>query len=76
MLKLVLAAFVPFLLVLFFTRVTYNHYVGTLLTAALLIASYYAGHMDTIYVAILDVVSLIAGFIVANKMKENVKKST
>jgi len=76
MYKLVLATFVPFLLVLFFTRVTYSYYVGTILTAALLIASYYAGHMDTIYIAILDVVSLVAGFIVAKKMKENMKKSS
>ncbi|MEK4177521.1 DUF2198 family protein [Aeribacillus sp. FSL K6-1305] len=76
MIKLVFAAFAPFLLVLFFTRVTYSHVVGTLLTAGLLIASYFAGHMDTIYIAILDVASLAAGFIVARSMKKDKKTST
>lgn len=76
MIKLVLATFVPFLLVLLFTRVTYSYLVATLLTAGLLFASYLAGHMDTIYIAILDVASLAAGFIVARSMVKEKKKSS
>jgi len=60
----------PFLLVLFFDRVTYNHYVATALTGALIIASYYSGYMDSIYVGLLDVASLIGGFIVAKNKRE------
>lgn len=75
MLKLILAAFVPYMLVLFFDRVTYNHYVATSLTAALLVASYFAGYMDSVYIAILDVASLVAGFVVAKKLREQKRRN-
>ncbi|MGG3799068.1 DUF2198 family protein [Metabacillus fastidiosus] len=76
LLKAILAIFLPFLLVLLFTRVTYNHYVGTALTAALLIVSYYKGYSDFTYVIILDLLSLTAGFIYARKMAIQVRKKS
>lgn len=68
-LKAVLALLLPFLLVLLFTRVSYNHYVGTALTAALLIASYVKGYTDSPFIIILDIISLTAGYFYARKMK-------
>ncbi|MED4402801.1 DUF2198 family protein [Metabacillus fastidiosus] len=76
LLKAILAIFLPFLLVLLFTRVTYNHYVGTVLTAALLIVSYYKGYSDFTYVIILDLLSLAVGFIYARKMAMQVRKKS
>ncbi|MGM7723615.1 DUF2198 family protein [uncultured Metabacillus sp.] len=68
-LKVILALFLPFLLVVLFTRVSYNHYVGTALTAALLIASYIKGYTYNPFIIALDISSLTAGFFYARKMK-------
>jgi general stress protein CsbA len=68
-LKVILALILPFLLVILFTRVCYNHYVGTALTAALLIASYMKGYTVNPFIIGLDMTSLIAGFFYARKMK-------
>jgi general stress protein CsbA len=68
-LKVILALLLPFLLVVLFTRVSYNHYVGTALTAALLIASYVKGYTDNPFIIVLDITSLILGFFYARKMK-------
>ncbi|NPC94292.1 CsbA family protein [Bacillus sp. WMMC1349] len=65
--KAVFAIFFPFLLVMFFTRVTYNHYVGIALTAALLFASYLKGYTQTYLIVGLDVVSLVTGALYAAK---------
>ena len=42
--KLILALFLPGLLVILFTRVTFHHVVGLILTFALIAASVYAGY--------------------------------
>ena len=42
--KLILALLMPGLLVIFFTRVTFHHIVGLILTVALIAASVYAGY--------------------------------
>ncbi|MGG3887874.1 DUF2198 family protein [Metabacillus fastidiosus] len=76
LLKAMLAIFLSFLLVLLFTRVTYNHYVGTALTLALLVVFYYEGYSDFTYVIILDLLSLAAGFIYARKMAIQVRKKS
>lgn len=68
-----IALIVPFFLVLLFTRVTYNHYVGTLLTAALLVASYMKGYTNEWYEIFADIASTGAGFLVAEKMVRNMK---
>ncbi|MDA7025546.1 CsbA family protein [Bacillus sp. CLL-7-23] len=65
--KAVFALIFPFLLVMFFTRVTYNHYVGIALTAALLFASYLKGYTQTYFIVGLDVVSLVTGALYAAK---------
>jgi len=74
--KAVFALVFPFLLVLFFTRVTYNHYVGIALTAALLFASYLKGYTETFFIVGLDIASLVAGSLyVAKKVGEKKEDS-
>lgn len=67
-LKILLALILPCLLVILFTRVTYNHYVGTLLAVALLLAAAYQGYTHTILIGVLDVISLAAGFLYSKNM--------
>ncbi|MCY8003932.1 CsbA family protein [Bacillus haynesii] len=74
--KAVFALIFPFLLVLFFTRVTYNHYVGIALTAALLFASYLKGYTETFFIVGLDIASLVVGSLyVAKKVGEKKEDS-
>jgi general stress protein CsbA len=70
----IIALIVPCLLVLLFTRVTYNHYVGTLLTIALLVASYVKGYTNELHEILADIVSTTVGFLYAEKMVKNFKK--
>ncbi|MCZ0754380.1 CsbA family protein [Anoxybacillus sp. J5B_2022] len=70
----IIALIVPFLLVLLFTRVTYNHYVGTLLTVALLVTSYVKGYTNELHEILADIASTAAGFLYAEKMVRNLKK--
>ncbi|MCH1626382.1 DUF2198 family protein [Ferdinandcohnia quinoae] len=72
-LKLILALILPALLVVLFTRVTYNHYVGLLLATALIIASIYKGYTDSIYIGIADILSLIIGYLYSKRMVKRVK---
>lgn len=73
-LKVILAIIMPFLLVLLFTRVSYNHYVGTALAAALLTASYIKGYTHGPSIFFIDIVSLAIGFFFARKMKADLLK--
>lgn len=59
--KAIFALVFPFLLVILFSKVTYNHYVGIALTAALLFASYMKGYTETYFIVGLDIISLVAG---------------
>jgi len=70
----IIALIVPCLLVILFTRVTYNYYVGTLLTIALLVASYFKGYTDEFHEIVADIVSLTVGFLYSKKMVEHMKK--
>ena len=72
--KLLLALFLPGLLVVLFTRVTFHHIVGLILTVALIGASVYAGftHNWLLYVA--DALSLTVGFWYAKRMVEKARK--
>ena len=54
--KAIFALVFPFLLVILFSKVTYNHYVGIALTAALLF-----GYTETYFIVGLDIISLVAG---------------
>ncbi|MBA2871352.1 general stress protein CsbA [Anoxybacillus calidus] len=70
----IIALIVPALLVMLFTRVTYSYYVGTLLTVALLVASYFKGYTDELHEFIADIVSLTVGFLYSKRMVEKIKK--
>ncbi|WP_342512957.1 CsbA family protein [Sporosarcina sp. FSL K6-1522] len=74
--KLILAFLLPGLLVVFFTRVTFSHIVGLILTLALIAASVYAGytHNWSLYVA--DALSLTVGFWYATRMVKRASRHT
>jgi general stress protein CsbA len=59
----------PGILVLLFTRVTYNRVIGLVLTVALIAASVYKGYTNTLPLIIVDAFSLTVGFWLANKLK-------
>ncbi|MEW9052413.1 MAG: DUF2198 family protein [Neobacillus sp.] len=68
------ALILPGLLVLLFTRVTYNRYIGLALTVGLIAASVYKGYTDTFTLIVLDAFSLTAGFWLALKLKQRAVK--
>lgn len=76
--QLILAIFAPALLVVLFTRITFNHYVALILTVALFAASVYAGYTHRWWIYLIDAASLTVGFWYATRMKtrDNNKKST
>jgi general stress protein CsbA len=73
-LKYLSALLLPGLLVMFFTRVTYNHVIGLILTVALIAASVYKGYTDSWGLIVVDAFSLTAGFWYAQIMKQRAKK--
>lgn len=72
--KLLLAAILPGVLVVFFTRVTFHHVVGLVLTLALIAASVYAGYTHNWLLYTADAVSLTVGFWFASRMVKNARK--
>ncbi|MED1468652.1 DUF2198 family protein [Neobacillus cucumis] len=70
------ALILPGLLVLLFTRVTYNRLIGLALTVALIAASAYKGYTNTLPLIIIDALSLTAGFWLAAKMKPRIIKKS
>ncbi|KAB7706484.1 DUF2198 family protein [Bacillus aerolatus] len=66
--KIIMAIFLPGFLVVFFTRVTFNHFLGLGLTVALIAASAYKGYTHTWPLIIIDAASLTAGFWLSNRM--------
>jgi general stress protein CsbA len=66
--KYLAALFFPGLLVVLFTRVTYNALVGLVLTVALIAISVYRGYTDTWPILIIDALSLTAGFWYSRRM--------
>lgn len=68
--KIMLALFIPAILVLLFTRITYNRYVALLLAIALIAASVYAGYTSSPIIYVMDAFSLTVGFWLASKMKK------
>jgi general stress protein CsbA len=72
-----ISAFIlPGLLVLLFTRVTYNRIIGLALTVGLIAASVYKGYTDNFLLIVVDAFSLTTGFWLAAKMKPRVFKKT
>jgi general stress protein CsbA len=70
------ALFLPGLLVLLFTRVTYNRVIGLVLTVALIAASVYKGYTNAFWLIVVDAFSLTAGFWLASKMKQRAMKKS
>ncbi|XJZ26909.1 DUF2198 family protein [Bacillota bacterium Lsc_1132] len=70
------ALILPGLLVLLFTRVTYNRVIGLILTVSLITASVYKGYTHTWPIMILDAFSLTAGFWYAVRLKQRVVKKS
>lgn len=71
--KMILALFMPALLVLLFSRVTYNQFLGVILTVALIAASAYKGYTHTWELIIMDAFSITAGLWLANRMMKGLK---
>lgn len=70
------ALIMPGLLVLLFARVTYNRFIGLVLTVALIAASVYKGYTDAFYLIVIDAFSLTAGFWLAARMKPRAVKES
>ncbi|MFZ7943884.1 MULTISPECIES: CsbA family protein [Bacillaceae] len=70
------ALILPGILVLLFTRVTYNRLIGLALTIALIAASAYKGYTNTLVLIVIDAFSLTAGFWLAAKMKPRAVKGS
>nr|WP_170008796.1 CsbA family protein [Bacillus fonticola] len=73
--KTMAAFFLPGLLVFFFTRITYNHYVGLLITLALISASAYKGYTHGGGLVWVDALSLTVGFYFARRWKLQQEKA-
>jgi general stress protein CsbA len=73
--KFLLSLLVPGLLVVLFTRVTFHHVVGLVLTVALIAAAVYAGYTNTWFLYIVNAASLTAGFWYATNMFNKRKKA-
>lgn len=70
------ALILPCLLVLLFTRVTYNRIIGLILPVALITTSVYKGYTHTWPIMIIDAFSLTVGFWLAAFMKQRVVKKS
>lgn len=73
--KFFLSLLIPGLLVILFTRVTFNHIVGLVLTVALIAAAVYAGYTITWFLYAVNAASLTAGFWYATNMYKRSKKA-
>ena len=75
MIKFLSALLLPGLLVMLFSRVTYNYIVGLILTVALIAASAYKGYTHTNLLIIVDALSLTVGFWLSKRMMKRTAKS-
>ncbi|WP_306421298.1 CsbA family protein [Robertmurraya sp. DFI.2.37] len=71
--KVVMALLLPGILVVLFTRVTYNRYIGLILTVALITASVYKGYTNSFLLIVIDAFSLTTGFWYAQRMAQKVR---
>lgn len=72
-LKYLSAMLLPGLLVLLFTRVSYNRVIGLVLTVGLIAASVYKGYTNSFALIVIDALSLTVGFWYAQKLKPKTK---
>jgi general stress protein CsbA len=73
-LKYLSALLLPGFMVVFFTRVAYNHILALVLTVALIAASVYKGYTDSFLLIVIDAFSLTLGFYFANQMMKRNRK--
>lgn len=73
-LKYLSALILPGFMVVFFTRVAYNHFLALVLTVALIAASVYKGYTDSFLLIVVDAFSLTTGFYFANRMMKRNRK--
>jgi general stress protein CsbA len=71
--KYLSALFLPGLLVLLFTRVTYNRVLGLILMVALIATSVYKGYTSSFWLIVVDAFSLTVGFWIADRMKKRMR---
>lgn len=69
------ALFIPGLLVSLFTRVTYNHFLGLILTVALIAASVYKGYTNSFYLIVVDALSLTIGFWYSKRFRDKAREN-
>ncbi|OZS79091.1 hypothetical protein CF394_01325 [Tetzosporium hominis] len=74
--EVILAIFVPALLVILFTRVTFNRWVALAITIALFTASVIAGYTREWIHYILDAASMTVGFWYATHMTQKSKSES
>lgn len=72
--KIILALFLPAILVILFTRITFNPFVALVLAIALIAASVYAGYTSPPIIFVVDAFSLTVGFWFASQ-KMNKKEN-
>lgn len=72
--QIILAIFAPGLMVVLFTRITFNHYVALVLTVSLFAASVYAGYTHRWWIYVIDAASLTLGFWYSTNMKTSNNK--
>ncbi|WP_153125286.1 CsbA family protein [Peribacillus tepidiphilus] len=75
MIQIMSALIFPALLVLLFTRVTYNHFVGLALTVALIAASVYKGYTNSWLLIIIDAFSLTLGLFLSIRLIRKTPRS-
>ncbi|MFT8320600.1 MAG: CsbA family protein [Bacillus sp. (in: firmicutes)] len=74
MIKYLSALFFPGLIVVLFTRVTFNRVLALILTVALIAASVYKGYTNTFLLIVMDAYSLTAGFWISKWVKDGMIK--
>jgi general stress protein CsbA len=72
-LKYLCALLLPGLIVILFTRVTFNRMLGLVLSVALIAASVYKGYTDSFALIVVDAFSLTVGFWYAERIKKKAK---
>lgn len=70
----ILAVLAPFLMIIFLTRVTFNHYISTLLTIGIIFAIF-KGYGEPPLVTVTWIISIIAGFLVSTRMMKKLKNA-
>ncbi|AVP37592.1 DUF2198 family protein [Staphylococcus felis] len=65
----ILAAFFPCVLVVIFSTITRNKWIGTIVTLILIGASIYKGFFHDEWIIFLDVVSILAGYIIVDQLE-------